>query len=1128
MRPSILDWLKTFLACRGIEHPDGRALYAYRCTSEEFASLAEVLSQNPPHGSSASDMPIRAFVLYAAEWWQRKYDGSQWAWEPLLASIRWEGVHYPDLYEPIRKAWAWWKVDLVRLPTSIRYLGTFACQGGLPLALVGDGHHSVTRYLRTVLKHTVSYRQFVEDPIDLAQDQQHLLRPPTLRRDYVFRLAADLIEAVLDLQGDVQDEDPISALDHTRPDWRRTMPLDLEDERAQDLLTGLLREAVRDRMSPVDDFRVERFLRRTGIGWRLGARVRLPALISADDLARRLGVQTDKLPPRLQVCTGGKSTRVVGLYAARSEDFLLARDAHGATEIWDTEAAGEVRLRFRAGDTIGESLLPSYRGGALGELPWAFRDGDSHEFIGEGSVANRAPELLVLVPDGCVLDGGEPITGPPTPGSEEAVQSVDVQVRVLGRALWRVSERTEVETESGRCVISPSKGQAAEEDYRLSGQRFHGLESAWPLFRGAPTLRLARTEQPARAVPASEIEWRQAGDDWRPRPTGFGLWEVRHVRGGELQYLGRAGILPGQFDCTIEPGPDMNQGCLILVCGEGVRVAGHGPETIVTAQTKGDAVRVEVAAENVVTPPVRMNLRLHWPGAAEVDVEAPFPGQGGRILREGQPLERGLAIDELYGVRAMALTPETSQSFWLEGDLKAEDMDALFRIAYFRHPLLKLGVSHELPLIDVHARIDLLLSASSSSDARVDLRIVDRFQGCHDTAQVSRFAAALECEPGGAWVSLSSPVEDDGLPTFEAMPLARPGDDPVPLEPIGPINAPNGAALPPDLTLDEPWLVVMRHGEKVRVRPVRIDKPIESGGGSSIGSSGSSHLAEALSIGERGLRTEKIAAVMDDMLTGKNSEFTDQAEQEWAFLTDSLLRAEGLPATALDLCRVLVTKPRLLVRSLFRLESAPRQLLWNLERELPFSWLLVRRDLWWSEARQAFDRLREELAGVIDGEHDRIAHEHVEKILEEGVARLPALDTICTDVAMRLAGGGLSRDFFEKLREEQTRQTAEQIRLRANLDDWPRGYGRREWAQELKKSVLLGKLWQVPDEPRERQPIFDTPVAAAWCCFFARPTARTVFLIKHIRAHDSEWFDLAYSAAWYRLAQIEDHIRSRR
>ena len=622
----------------------------------------------------------------------------------------------------------------------------------------------------------------------------------------------------------------------------------------------------------------------------------------------------------------------------------------------------------------------------------------------------------------------------------------------------------------------------------------------------------------------NEVEWRQTGGEWQPHPKEFGLWEVRHVRAGELRHLGRVGILPKRFEYSIEPGPDMNQGHLVLTGGEHVRVASHGPEAIITARTEGDAVRVEVAAKDAVAPPARVKLRLHWPGAAELAVEAPFPGQGGRILREGQPLSRGLAVDELYGVRAIALSPDRAQEFWLEGELRAEDLGDLIRVAYFRRPLLKSGVTHELPLIDARARIDLLLSASSSNDARVDLRIVDRFQRCHETARVSRFAATLECEPDRSRVSVSPTMADDSGSTFEAMPLARPGDDPVQLDPIGPVNAPNGAILPHDLNLGEPWLVVMRHDESIRVGPVRIDEPIGPGLCSDLGSSGSPRLAEALSIAEREPRTERIAAVMDDMLTAEDSE---PGEEEWSFLTDSLLRAEGLPATTLDLCRVLVTKPRLLVRSLFRLESAPRQLLWQLERELPFSWLLIPRQVWRSEAKQEFDRLRGELAGVIGDDHARIAREHVEKLLNEGADRLPALDTISTDVAVRLEGGHPSDDFLKKLHEERRRRTIEQIQLRASLDDWPTGDGRREWVQELEKGEFLDRLWQDPDEHRNRQPIFDTPIAAAWCCFFSKPTDRTVFLVKHIRAHDSDWFDLAYRTAWHQLARIEDHIRKR-
>ena len=111
MTRHIANRIEEFLRCRELERPDGRALYAYRCTAEEFSSLAEELSHTDPPCGGGANPAIRAFVLYAAEWWQRRYDGRQWAWEPLLASIDWHLVHYPDLYGPIRDALRWWRPD---------------------------------------------------------------------------------------------------------------------------------------------------------------------------------------------------------------------------------------------------------------------------------------------------------------------------------------------------------------------------------------------------------------------------------------------------------------------------------------------------------------------------------------------------------------------------------------------------------------------------------------------------------------------------------------------------------------------------------------------------------------------------------------------------------------------------------------------------------------------------------------------------------------------------------------------------------------------------------------------------------------------------------------------------------
>ena len=88
--------------------------------------------------------------------------------------------------------------------------------------------------------------------------------------------------------------------------------------------------------------------------------------------------------------------------------------------------------------------------------------------------------------------------------------------------------------------MKPSSEQTAEDDYRLSGERFYGFGSAYRLFRGETRLRVARgAEEGHRAVPEHEVSWRARGRDWQSRPDGFGLWEFRHIRQGVLRHHDR-------------------------------------------------------------------------------------------------------------------------------------------------------------------------------------------------------------------------------------------------------------------------------------------------------------------------------------------------------------------------------------------------------------------------------------------------------------------------------------------------------------------------------------------------------------------------------------------------------------
>ena len=783
-----------------------------------------------------------------------------------------------------------------------------------------------------------------------------------------------------------------------------------------------------------------------------------------------------------------------------------------------------------SGGEIGEPIVPQ-RGSALGELPWSFRSGDNGAFIGEGSVSNRAPEIIVLVPNGCTLERLNPESeSSPAPGAA-SLDEPEYRAHALSRTIQSISEPTAIETGNGRCVIRPSSMHAVEEEHRLSGQRFYDLESASPLFRDKPILLTVRAGQTPRALPASEVSWRQTGGDWQSRPDTPGQWEVRHLRDGELKHLGRAGILPARFALTIEPGADMGQGHLHLTQAQGVRVAGVGQsaEAVVTARTEGDGAQIHVATRNEAAPPAYVKLRLHWSGGSALTVQAPFPGRGGRFLREGRALDRDLGIDDLYGVRAVALSPDPNETFRIEGELKAPELGGLHRVAHFRRSLGKSGVKHELALIDIRPMIELMLAASSSSEASVDLRIMDRSQYEHGAARVNRFAAVLEYTPDMRFLSISPMSEEEAPTTFDALRINQPDLDPISLDVIGSADAPHGAVLPQNLNLEATRLLVVARNDKTRIQPIAIGgKPSPSDIVGGIRDTEAPRLREAVNLVDPDSRESAIAEAMDELLEHEDME---RDEEEWAFLTDSLLCAEDLPASASDLIRMLVTKPKLLVRCLFQLESAPRNRLWRLDEELPFSWLLIRRDIWWSETKQALERILQQLSGVFDGDHEELARGHITSILDEGKDRIPALNTVSTDIALRLEGARLSDTSVEAVVVEgRDHKTAELINLCANLDDWPEGDGRREWIQELVQGELLDQLrmWQQPDEHRARQPIFDTPVAAAWCCFPAKsqPTERTTFLVKRIRSHDPEWFDVAYSAAWFRLARMVDDLQA--
>ncbi len=235
----ISDWLPKFLASppRSLKRADGRPLYAYRCTDQEFAELTELLQEelpSRPRYGRWSDRQMQAFCLWASEWWRRNHEGGPWSWDgPLLAidcgKLRPNHRQYGELCEMVTKGLCWWNRDLLRTGHGRGFLVTIACEGGLPLKLVLKEQAGLRRYFRALLEEFRASASLGVAPQQMAERVRGWL-PRSLRQEVVYELSGNLIGRIWELQAEVgETRTPVLDLDRQRPDWRADLPLQLDD-----------------------------------------------------------------------------------------------------------------------------------------------------------------------------------------------------------------------------------------------------------------------------------------------------------------------------------------------------------------------------------------------------------------------------------------------------------------------------------------------------------------------------------------------------------------------------------------------------------------------------------------------------------------------------------------------------------------------------------------------------------------------------------------------------------------------------------------------------------------------------------------------------------------------------------
>lgn len=240
-------WLNAFLARRGLKRADGRPLYAYKVTDDEYGQLKALL-KGVDYGKKCPDGFSALWLLFASEWWKREYDGGAWAWTPLFEAA---AMNEPDQFakqEWVESATVCWKLaDDITL--GKKHIGKVVVNGGLPLKLIREAEGGLSRLLRTVLVDIT--RSGVEASLAhvLLEVEAHKHQlPKSYQQKMVYSLLAETLMVAVELKGlcaHQQDSDPIHFLDANHPGWLDRFPLSVDGDAAQKLFSGLITHAVR-------------------------------------------------------------------------------------------------------------------------------------------------------------------------------------------------------------------------------------------------------------------------------------------------------------------------------------------------------------------------------------------------------------------------------------------------------------------------------------------------------------------------------------------------------------------------------------------------------------------------------------------------------------------------------------------------------------------------------------------------------------------------------------------------------------------------------------------------------------------------------------------------------------------
>lgn len=1106
-----MDWLTRFLFTHTRQTvPDGRPLYAYKISDAEYAKFFHEMILLDRQSHVATTRLASIFCLYAAETFRREHTEGVWTWETVFRPLGMAAPPQVQIGEWVDKGLNWWRRPLLRSANGSReFLVTIACEGGLPLRLLQQENAHLTQFFRLVLDSYYRTGQGDVDAAVLIARQHAPWLPRSLRHAAVFYLAGSLIAKISAWQPLVGEAaDPIAALDAKLPDWRRDLPLRLDDQVAETLLTGLVRRSGELAQETAARLRWRGRLRETVTGWQVEKRLDLPERPTGAQIGEWIGSPgTNQSRWRLLLHTpaGVETVAWLTLLEGAGPSARYGREWLRAGGVTLTGAALRQSHRLSLHDGHQDYRLAVRDEEPWGDAPWVFVERGAtgeRDWLTEGSAHTKSAQVWVLAtPDLTPRIGN---------GTCEALGILTD----LNRTLYRISGEVELLTpQQDRYRIACRADTESAETFAVVGEPVLQTLQQRPLYRGLPHIHTLDAE--GRRQPATgRLQWRFLGNTapWREsyQAAHGRLWLRLVDTSGNERCRRQVDVAPQTFRIETDIGTG-NQAGVVRLSGlaEAKLLPGVDCLAGITITSAPDKARIVCQAMPGVLPPP-LTLLLCWPGSEPIPLTLPYPQRGALFQQVGKPLFNNdwVPLDRLGGLQLLIQDPAGGRNFWLEGDLltrpntEGESLRQPFRD---RLPPLDQG-RLELPLFAWQNRITSLLASSRDLEAQVRL-LVKTGRGERLThIRVARFDTVIEPDYVASLVRIAA----DSLTRLglgwetrvrlETFPLWMPGTAPVALSARP--DQPACWEIPADLA-PGPWWIVGRDGDWMRFRPllwvVATGEPPADP---------DSALVAAVCEPDSAQREQKLDALLTEL--GQNPDHVD-----WSLLFDYVRLAREFPPSALDVLRRLAVHPRTLVLALMKADDETFEPMWALSRQMPFLWILLAVNDWWDFAVAYFGGLQTTLAEIdADG---TIVFSLFQGFRERASARRIYWRALCDWLQERLfphrplsknSELSMARQFPTFLEQQIETMEQELMGRHDSEEKWPESgevMGRLQGITPKYRYDHLGSFYRS---------VRCAPFVAAHCSLKAiAPTEWLISDLQLLRAFDSEWFENVYAIA---------------